>query len=384
MYTRSLTPPKHSFFLFGPRATGKSTWLRRHYAEALWFNLLLNEEYLELLQDKGSFRRRVEGSEAKWVVIDEIQRLPELLNEVQDLIARYQDRFLFALSGSSARKLKREGVNLLAGRAITRNLFPLTSKELGFEFDIEQAIIYGMLPDIHMKSDIAQDILKSYVGTYLREEVQQEALTRNLDSFQRFLSVAAHMNGEIINVQGLSRDAAVARTTCQNYFEILVDTLIGFMLPAWKPKAKVRERGKPKFYFFDPGVVNGIANDFSLIERGEATKGKLLETFLLHELRSASAYLELDLDLSYWQGRDNREVDFIVKYQGKTIGIEVKASRKWRRDFGKNLLELPLDQRYVVYLGETLQKDGDITTIPIMGFLEWVYSGRVFGNSLKE
>jgi predicted AAA+ superfamily ATPase len=378
MYTRLLDPLIHSFFLFGPRAIGKSTWLRQHYNDALWINLLRNDQYLELLQDKALFRKMVLGKKSGWVVVDEIQRLPEILNEIHDLIAEHGDKFKFALSGSSARKLKRQGVNLLAGRAITKNFFPLVCKELNFNYDIEHALKYGMLPDVHNKKDIAQDILKSYVGTYLREEIQQEALTRNLDSFQRFLSVAAQVNGEIVNINNISRDCGVTRSTCQNYFDILVDTLVGNFLPAWQPKAKVRERAKPKFYFFDTGIVNALTNDFDFAERGSSVKGQLLETYILHELRAFSEYHNPNLKISYWRGQNQKEVDFIVKYNSMQIGIEVKSSSKWRFEYGKSVREMPLDKRYGVYLGDIeLQEDG-VDVLPIKSFLRKLYNFEVF------
>ena len=378
MYSRLISPQDHSFFLFGPRSTGKTTWLRQHYKDALWFNLLRNAEYLDLIQDKGLFRRRVESLDGGWVVIDEVQRLPELLNEVHDLISTYQERYLFALSGSSARKLRRGGVNLLAGRVFTRNLFPLVSKELDFNFEIEDALRFGMLPDVHRKSKHAKDFLKSYVTTYLREEIQQEALTRNLDAFTRFLSIAAIMNGEIINIAGVSRDSGVGRTTCQNYFQILIDTLVGYLLPAWQPRAKVRESGKPKFYLFDPGVANTLAGNLSFTEEHAPTRGKLLETLLLSELRALSDYLLLDLQIFYWQGSSNKEVDFIVKQGSITAGIEVKCSKKWRNEYSKTLLELPLDKRYVVYLGETEQTYQGVRVMPLMNFLKELYAHKGF------
>ncbi len=378
MYARLLSPQKYSFFLLGPRAIGKSTWLRKHYSDALWFNLLSNEQYLNLLQDKGLFRRMIEASTSKWVVVDEVQRLPELLNEVHDLIAIHGDRIHFALSGSSARKLRRGGVNLLAGRALTRKMFPLTAAELDFNINIEDSLRLGMLPDVHVKPEIARDFLRSYVTTYLREEIQQEALTRNLDSFARFLSVASIANGEIINVAGISRDCGVTRTTCQNYFEILVDTLVATFVPAWQPRAKFRERGKPKFYFFDAGVVNALAADFDLLSRADSTRGKLLETWFLSEMRAASEYYSLDLNISYWRDGSGKEVDFIIQHGRQNIGVKLKSSKSWRSEYAGGLLEIPLDKRFVLYLGDTVQKVRDVKIWPLKTFLETVHKNKGF------
>jgi predicted AAA+ superfamily ATPase len=377
MYTRSLSHLNHSFFLFGPRSTGKTTWLRDHYSTALWVNLLRNEEYLDYLKDKSLLRRLVEARSGGWVVIDEVQKLPELLNEVHDLISVHGERYKFAISGSSARKLKREGVNLLAGRAITRNFFPLISQELNYDFPIEDALKYGMLPDIHAKKDIRRDILKSYVTTYLREEIQQEALTRNLDSFSRFLIVSAITNGEILNIAGVSRDCGVSRTSCHNYFEILQDTLIGYLLPAWQPKAKIRETAKPKFYLFDCGVVNALAGDISLIQREDGVRGKLLETLILSELRAYIEYQSPDSKLYYWRDSQGKEIDFIIAGEGLHIGIEVKSSSTWRREYGKHLKDVQLDKRIAIYTGDSIQQEGDISIMPVMHFFRELHEGNI-------
>ena len=378
MYTRTLSPQNHSFFLFGPRSTGKTTWLKEHYSQALWVNLIRNEEYLDYLKDKNLLRRMIEARTGGWIVIDEIQRLPELLNEVHDLIAVHGEKYKFAMSGSSARKLKRHGVNLLAGRAITRNFFPLISPELNYEFSIEDALRYGMLPDIHTKKEIRKDILKSYVTTYLREEIQQEALTRNLDSFSRFLIAASIINGEILNVASVSRDCGVSRTTCHNYFEILQDTLIGYFLPAWRPKAKIREAEKSKFYLFDCGVVNALAGDTSLTQRDDGVYGKLLETFILSELRAYIEYQSLDSKLYYWRDSQGKEIDFIISNEGSNIGIEVKSSSTWRREYGKHLTSMPLDKRIVIYRGEKIQQDNNISIMPVMHFLKLLHEKNIF------
>ena len=256
MFTRLLQLPERSFFLFGPRGTGKTTWLRQVLPNALWFDLLRIRTLLELTQQPDTLRQQVEAlPRGSWVVVDEVQRLPSLLNEVHALIADHGRAYRFALSGSSSRKLKRMDVNLLAGRAINRQFFPLTAAELNFDFEVESVLRFGLLPQIRSDPDFAVDALEAYVSNYLREEIQQEALVRRLDSFARFLQVASLMNGQTANVAGIARDAAVARPTVQGYFETLIDTLIAFWLPAWQSRAKVKEVASPKFYLFDPGVA---------------------------------------------------------------------------------------------------------------------------------
>jgi predicted AAA+ superfamily ATPase len=244
MITRHQELPDHSFFLFGPRGTGKTTWLKQVLPDALWFDLLRTQTLLALSRQPESFRQQVEGRpRGSWVVVDEVQRLPTLLNEVHALIAEHGARYRFALSGSSARKLKRMDVNLLAGRAINRQFFPLTAAELNFDCNnLDRVLRLGLLPQIQAETDYAVEALEAYVGNYIREEIQQEALIRNLESFARFLEVAALMNGQIVNVAGISRDAAVARPTVQGYFATLVDTLIGFWLPAWRKRSSTNAR----------------------------------------------------------------------------------------------------------------------------------------------
>ncbi|HEY9174250.1 MAG TPA: AAA family ATPase, partial [Verrucomicrobiae bacterium] len=206
MFTRQQPLPERSFFLFGPRGTGKTTWLRQVLPKALWFDLLRTQTLLELHQRPESFRQQVEARPAgSWVVVDEVQRAPALLNEVHALIAEHGRAFRFALSGSSARKLKRLDVNLLAGRALNRQFFPLTAAEMNFDFDPDSVLRFGLLPQIRSDPAYATDALEAYVANYLREEIQQEALVKRLDSFARFLQVATLMNGQIVNVAGIAR-----------------------------------------------------------------------------------------------------------------------------------------------------------------------------------
>jgi predicted AAA+ superfamily ATPase len=387
MYTRLLQLPNHSFFLFGPRGTGKTTWLRHVLPDALWFDLLRTQVFLSLTRQPDSFRQQVEARPKKsWIVVDEVQRLPSLLNEVHALIAERGHAYRFALGGSSARKLKRMDVNLLAGRVINRQFFPLTAAELDYDFDVNHILRFGLLPQIHAEPDFALDALEAYVTNYIREEIQQEALVRNLDSFSRFLEVVALMNGQVANVAGLARDAAVARPTVQGYFARLIDTLIGVWLPAWRKRAKVKEIASPKFYLFDPGVVRALAG--RLREPLDAAeRGFLLETWILHELRAAMAIQDTGGQLHYWRTPGGAEVDFVWTRAAHAIGMEVKAATTWRDEYGASLKALidqgSLEAGFGVYLGEAELKDGALRVLPLKKFLKQLTSGNVLAASRR-
>ncbi len=383
MLTRALRPPERSFFLFGPRGTGKTTWLRQVLPGALWFDLLRTQTVLTLTRQPDSFRLQVEALPAgRWVVVDEIQRLPTLLNEVHALISEHPRKWRFALSGSSARKLRRLDVNLLAGRAVNRQFFPLTAAEMGPGFDADRALAFGVLPQVHSESNDAVDVLEAYVANYVREEILQEAMVRNLESFSRFLEVAALVNGQVVNLAGIARDAAVARPTVQGYFATLVDTLVGVWLPAWRPRAKVKEVASPKFYFFDPGVARALAG--RLREPLESTeRGFLLETLVLHELRASQAYGNLGGQLHYWRTPSGSEIDFVWTRGTRAIGVEVKASRNWRPEYGAVLKALTDEGRLTaahgVYTGTSELKDGPLRIWPVRRFFERVAAGDIIG-----
>ncbi len=381
MFTRSLKLPDHSFFLFGPRGTGKTTWLREKLGDALWFNLLLDRDYLPLLGSSDTFRSAVEArSPGTWVVIDEVQRLPGLLREVHDLISIYGDAYRFALSGSSARKLRRMDVDLLAGRVLERHMFPLTSRELGFPANPAKLLSSGTLPAICQKPELAAELLEAYAGMYLREEIQQEALVKDLGSFGRFLRIASILNGQVVNTAGIARDAGIARTTVQRYFDTLIDTLVGVWVSGWQPRAKVREAVRPKFYFFDTGVTRTLAN------RGRETltdleKGPLLETHILHELRAAIAYLNTGGEISYWRTPAGVEIDFIWSRGDTAVAIEVKAAARWRQEYSRALVgaleQKMISQAYGVYLGNNALRAKQLRVYPLQEFLRRLWAGEV-------
>jgi predicted AAA+ superfamily ATPase len=383
MFARRYVAPDHTFFLFGPRGTGKTTWLKQVLPDALWFDLLRTQVVLGLSREPDSFRQQVEAlPRGRWVVIDEVQRMPALLNEVQALIGDHGSAYRYALSGSSARKLKRLDVNLLAGRAINRQFFPLTTSELRYDVDLERVLRFGLLPQIHAEPDHAVDILDAYVANYVREEILQEALVRNLDSFARFLEVAALMNGQVVNVAGIARDAAVARPTVQGYFATLQDTLIGFWLPAWRRRAKVKEVASPKFYLFDAGVARALAGRLREPLDG-LERGFLLETWMLHELRAAIASLNAGGQLHFWRTPTGTEVDFIWTRGRRAVGIEVKAASTWRPEYSSALKSLVeqgvLKRAHGVYTGTAERKDGPVRVWPVLSFLRELTKGTILG-----
>jgi predicted AAA+ superfamily ATPase len=384
-YTRKLALPGRSFFLFGPRGTGKTTWLRQELPAARWYDLIRDREVLRLTRDPGLFSREVQAlPRGTWVVVDEVQRLPALLNEVQDLIARHGHRVRFALTGSSARKLRRERANLLAMRLVNRQFFPLTAAELEGDFAVERVLRFGTLPAVAAARTHAEriDLLDAYAANYLTQEIRAEALVKRLDAFTRFLDVAALANGQVTNLAGIARDAAVARPTVQGYFETLTDTLIGTFLPAWRVRAKVKEVAHPKFFFFDPGVVRALTGRLRE-PLHETERGSLLETYVLGELRAWLNVAGAGGQLAYWRTPSGSEVDFVWSRGGRAVGIEVKASIRWRSGDGRALQEL-LASRVVrrgfgVYLGDAALRDGRIEVLPLRAFLERLYEGDVIG-----
>jgi len=383
MYTRRLALPSRSFLLLGPRGTGKTTWLHQQLPRALWYNLLLDRELLRLMRSPGSFRQEVAAlPRGSWVVVDEVQKLPSLLNEVHDALAAAPRRWRFALTGSSARRLRREDVNLLGGRVVMRRMQPLTLAESGREAPVDDWLRFGGLPLVRGERGVAPriDLLEAYVETYLTQEIRAEALVRSLDAFVRFLEVAALANAQVTNVASLARDAAIARPTVQGYFEVLTDTLIGAWLPAWRPRAKVKETSHPKFYLFDCGVARALAGRLREPLDG-AERGRLLETLVFHELRAQIGYAGIGGSLAYYRTPSGTEVDFIWSRGKRAVGIEVKASTRWRPEFGRALLDLRglgvLTDCFGVYLGERPLRVGPVRVLPLDAFARELAEGRV-------
>lgn len=386
MFTRLAPLPKRSFLLLGPRGTGKTTWLRQKLAGALWFDLVRDKELLRLLQSPDAFRQEVEAARrGSWVVVDEVQRLPALMGDVQDLIARHPSRWRFALTGSSARRLRREGVNLLPARVVNQRFFPLTSRELGKLPGVDDLLRFGMLPAVRAARAAADRValLEAYVENYLAQEVRIEASVKRLDAFARFVQVAALANAQVTNVSAIARDAAVARPTVQGYFETLVDTLLGVWLPAWRPRAKVKEVAHPKFYFFDTGVARAAGGRLrEPLEREE--RGRLLETYVLHELRAYVARAAIGGELFYWRTPSGTEVDFVWARGDRAVAIEVKAKERWDPRQAQALRALGgtvrLEKCFGVYLGARALRDGGALVLPLEDLLEKLHAGEVLGR----
>ena len=362
---------KKSYFLWGPRQTGKS-WLIRHTLNACRsYNLLDSETYLRLSYSPKKLSQELNDSD-HIVIIDEIQKLPTLLDEVHLLIENQKIHFL--LTGSSARKLRREGVNLLGGRARTLHLHPFVYIELQEHFSLEKAINHGLLPGIYFSDNPDLD-LKTYVGTYLKEEIAAEGLCRNIPAFSRFLEVAALCNGSLINYTKISNDAQVARSTVQEYFQILKDTLIAYEVAPWQHSKKRKPLSTSKFYFFDPGVVRILQHRQS-IQAGSPEFGILFETYIFHELKSFSDYL-LDGELFYWRTVTGFEVDFIL---GNKLAIEIKTSATVSNQDLKGLRALREenhDLRYIVISFESIARRVDgIEIMPWKSFLDQLWSRK--------
>lgn len=385
MYTRLLQCPARSFFLFGPRGTGKSVWLDQALAGAeLKINLLKSSEYLRYKQSPALLASEVLAlDKGAWIIIDEVQKLPALLDEVHALLFDSNHGYQFALSGSSARKLKQSQANMLAGRALTKRMFPLSMLETGEDFDLDQALCHGRLPmavTAGSRND-RMEFLDAYVETYLREEIQQEALVRNLDSFYRFLSVAALFNGQMLNISNIAREVGVARSTVQGYFSILEDTLLGWYLPAFRNKAKVKEVAHPKFYLFDCGVQRALAG----LHRDKPSAGELgtlFETWIVNEFRALNAWQGHGAQFFYWRTPSGNEVDLILKQGKRAVGFEIKSGTRWKAEFNKGLTVLleagDIGRAYGVYCGERRLKVGDVTVLPYREAIRMAADGAFF------
>lgn len=330
-------PKTRSFFLFGARGVGKSTLVRSLFPNSVYINLLLAEEEEALAGDPDTLIRRLQamGLSARHdVVIDEIQKVPKLLDVVHQLIETTAHRFI--LTGSSARKLKRGSSNLLAGRASVRELYPFSAAELGERFNIDCALEWGLLPEIDQIADNEEryDFLIAYAHTYLKEEVWGEHLIRNLDPFRKFLEVAAQANGKQINFSKIARLCGVTEKTVRTYFEILEDTLLGFFLEPYSTSVRKQVGRTPKFYFFDPGVKRALAKELRLQPRfGTSYYGELFEHVVLLELYKRCHYARNDFSLSFLRTKSGVEIDCIVQRPGKPLLlIEIKSSKQLNRE----------------------------------------------------
>ena len=366
MYSRLLkSPDAQSFFLFGPRGTGKTTWVRRTFPGAVYIDLLESELFIQLTANPQRLENLIPIGHRDWVVIDEIQRIPDLLSEVHRLIETRQ--YKFALTGSSARKLRRGGVNLLGGRARTLAMHPLTSSELGGDFNLEQSLRAGHLPAAYSHPD-PDKYLAGYVKTYLEEEVRQEGLTRSLGAFARFLEAASFSQGAVLNISEVARDCAVERKVVENYFGILEDLLIGYRLPVFSKRVKRRLVAHPKFYLFDSGVFRALRPKGPL-DRPEEIDGAACETLLFQELLATNDVLDLGYKLFYWRSAAQQEVDFVLYGAGGLFAFEVKRTARvsgvHMRGLRAFLKDYPTAKAYFLYGGRRRLREGLIDCVPM-------------------
>jgi uncharacterized protein len=383
LYDRLLVPPEQSFFLFGMRGTGKSTWAKKTFPEAARFDLLNEGLFQDYIRNPRMFGKELmmlpEGSR---VIVDEIQRLPSLLNEVHRLI---EDRgYNFVLLGSSARKLKTAGTNLLAGRALKCVMQPLLPQELADDFDLDEVLGFGSLPLV-WNSKNKKTSLEAYIQMYLKEEIQAEALVRNLPGFARFLPIAALFHGQVLNVASVARDAGVARTTVTGYMDILLDTHLGCMLSAYEARLRVREKKHPKFYWTDAGVMRAAKREFhkpTNIEKGPIFKGWI--HFLLRSYGEPGTGLGYQYDnLYYWSPQSRgTEVDFLIQRGNSIVAVEVKAkSLLSGKDFAglKAIGSLKnIKRKIMVFMGERpFKAEENIDVLPVEHFLKELQSGDI-------
>lgn len=368
MYSRLLNlplQPSNSVLLLGPRGTGKTSWIREHLKNALVFNLLKSETYSTLVANPSRIESQIPESFKDWIVIDEVQRIPELLNEAHRLIE--DKNYHFLLIGSSARKLKQNSANLLAGRAREHTMHSLTCLELGKDFSLAKALQYGMLPAVYVNND-PKEYLETYITTYLHEEIVQEGALRNIGEFTRFLEVASLSQGEVINVSEIGREAGVKRKIVANYFDAAEDLLLGVKLPIFTKHAQRQLIAHPKFFLFDTGVYRALRPKGPL-DQDSQMDGHALETLVFQHLRAYNDYSRLGYTLYYWRTKNGLEVDFIAYGEKGLIAIEVKRKKSLSgsdlrgiRAFGN---DYPMAKLYCFFGGERPEYYGNITALPM-------------------
>ncbi len=364
-------------FLWGPRQTGKTTLLRERFPEARFFDLLDTELSAELAVRPRLLRELVLGETPPIVVVDEVQQVPSLLEEVHWLLENTATRFV--LCGSSARKLRRESRNLLGGRAIDFHLLPLTSHEIG-EVDLLRLLNYGALPPHYLAED-PRPLLRAYANNYLKQEIIDESLTRNVPAFSRFLRVVGLTHGQQLNFSNIARETGVSPSTVRNYYAIVEDTLLGFTLEPWRRRQKRRLVDTAKFYLFDVGVANQLHPEASSVVEGSDLFGRAFEHFILNELRARIAYARLDLELSFWRTHSGFEVDFIVG--NLELAVECKASSEVRGDDLRGLRALREEHRprrsLLVSRDPRRRKTEDgIEMLPWREFCAELWAGELF------
>lgn len=365
MFSRLLTPPKNkSFFLFGPRGTGKSSWTKATFPKALYLDLLDAEIYNDLLARPARLQSMIPANFRDWIILDEIQKIPALLDEVHRLIESQSLKFV--LTGSSARKLRQKGVNLLAGRALTYAMHPLTVAETGEQLQCARALRYGQLPSIYSEED-PKKYLESYVKTYLQEEVLQEGLTRNLSAFSRFLEAASFSQAGVVNISKVAEDCAVDRKLAESYFQILEDLLLGWTLPVFKKRAKRRMTSRPKFFFFDVGVYRTLRPSGPL-DTPEEIEGAAYESLFIQEVRALNDYLQLDYQLHFWRDSNQQEVDLVLYGPRGIKAFEIKRNHRIHHNDLSSLQcflrDYPQAKAHLIYGGTREETRDGISLLP--------------------
>lgn len=379
MYKRIINIPENSdesHFLWGPRQTGKSTLLHERFSKKTYYDLLLADEFERLNRNPTLMRKEIlaRSNVRDMVIIDEIQLIPLLLGEVQWLITNHN--VPFTLCGSSPRKLKRTAANLLGGRAMKLELFPLVYPEID-DFDLLRALNHGLLPKHYIKND-PQNLIQAYVGTYLREEISAESVVRNLPAFGRFLEVAAFSNGSVPVYKNIAQECGVSPPTVKEYFQILEDTMIGRFLPSFQKRPKRRVFQSPKFYYFDLGIANHLLKR-KIVEPGNEIFGHVFEHFIFQELVAYIHYSGQDTSLSYWHTTSQLEVDFILG--DHEVAIEVKGTPEVKVNHCRGLNafseEYKTKNKIIVSLDKRPRKEGDIFILPWQDFLKRLWSGAI-------
>jgi len=371
VYSRIISPPKaKSFFLFGPRGTGKTTWVKSAFPKAVYVDLLEAELFNDLTANPQRLSNFIPPDFKDWVIIDEIQRIPDLLHEVHRLIET--KKYHLVLTGSSPRKLKRKGPNLLAGRALTLSMHPLSVAELGDDFRLEHSLRYGQLPSVYTEAD-PQKYLEAYVRTYLEEEIRQEGLTRSLSAFARFLEAVSFSQGSVLNISSVARECHVERKVVESYFSILEDLMVGYRIPIFSKKAKRRLVVHPKYYFFDVGVYRTL-RPMGPLDAPEEVDGIALETLFLQEFIALNNGLDFGYKIFYWRTSNGREVDFVLYGPKGLLAFEIKrTSRMTSAMLGglkSFLADYPMAKAYFVYTGNRRMYDGKIEVVPVLEILK--------------
>ena len=374
---RFFQAPQQSFFLFGPRGTGKSTWLKCHYPSAELIDLLAPEVFRAYSARPERLREVTGGAKSKTIIIDEVQKIPELLDVVHGLIEEGTGHH-FILTGSSARKLKRTGVDLLAGRALVKTMHPFMAAELGTSFSLAESLQTGLVPLITSSPD-PRETLASYVALYLKEEVQMEGVVRNIGAFNRFLEAVSFSHGSTLNVSEVARECQVKRKTVDNYLAVLDDLLLSFKVPVFSRRAKRHLISHPKFYYFDSGVFRSVQPTGPL-DSPQEIDGAGLEGLVAQHLRAWIAYSNQNCNLYYWRTKAGIEVDFILYGQDTFLAIEVKNSARINSKMLKGLTafkeDYPEAQALLLYRGSERLVINNILCLPCEQFLLDLVPGR--------